>query len=316
MGLSLALATPNLTVVNDAANGGIVSPHRSRMMMIALLIGFFLPIIIIYVKGLFDTKLHTKEQLTRIVKAPYLGDIPIYKNEKIFPVQNVRSGIAEKFRIVTSNLNFIVSGQPTKIIMITSSYSGEGKSFFSQNLAMSLATSGKKTLLIDLDMRKSAMDKTVEMSSDKGIAAFLSDKMIAVPDIIDTSKMYNNNLDIIPIKVFPPNPAELLASERLGILMDYVKDVYDYVIVDTAPIGLVADAYQINQYVDATIYVTRSEYTYKASLQEIGALYKQGKLRNLSVVLNAVPQRKGYGYGGYGGSYGYGAKHNYYTEEA
>jgi capsular exopolysaccharide synthesis family protein len=315
MGLSLALATPNTLVVDPAATGGIISPQSSKLILIALLIGFLFPVVVIYLRGLFDNKLHTKEQLTRVVRAPFLGDVPVYKDKKIFPVQNVRSGIAEKFRIITSNLDFIVAQNQTKIIMVTSSYSGEGKSFFSQNLAMSLSTSGKKTLLIDLDMRKSAMSKLLEMDPGKGIELFLSDKTVDVSEIIDSSKSHDKNLDIIPIKVFPPNPAELLASDRFGVLLDSVRDDYDYVIIDTAPIALVADAYHVNKFTDATIYVTRAEYTYKASLYEIDSLYKNNKLHNLTVVLNAVPPRKGYGYGNYGYGYGYGTKHNYYTEE-
>jgi capsular exopolysaccharide synthesis family protein len=247
----------------------------------------------------------------KAIQAPYLGDIPIQKTEKVFPVQNVRSAIAEKFRIITSNLNFIVSNNNrTKIIMVTSHVSGEGKSFFSQNLAMSLATSGKKTLLVDLDMRKSAMTSTLGMTPKAGVAMYLSDKKNEVTDIINTSKFYNKNLDIIPIKVFPPNPAELLASDRLDSLFASIKRNYEYIIVDTAPIGIVADAYRINQFVDATIYVTRADYTYKSSLQEIDSLYKNNKLTNLTVVMNAVPDKKGYGYG-----YGYNKYHNYYTEE-
>jgi capsular exopolysaccharide synthesis family protein len=319
-GLSLALATPNAIVIDAADYNPIpVKPKNKIILLAALLLGLIIPIAIIYVKDLFDNKLRNREQLKKMVKAPFLGDLPQAKSTKPFPVLNVRSGIAERFRIVSSNLGFIVAGDKSKVIMITSSYSGEGKSFFSQNLAMSLATLGKKTLLIDLDIRKSMLNKSLEMNPSKGIAMYLADPSISVSEIIDRSGNFHKNLDIIPIKVFPPNPAELLASERLNLLFEIVRNEYDYVIVDTAPVGLVADAFRINQFADATIYVTRADYTFKSALTEIQLLYKDNKLHNLTTVLNAVSHNSGYGYNnygryGYGGYGGYGNK-KYYIEE-
>jgi capsular exopolysaccharide synthesis family protein len=302
-GLSLALATPNAVVIDAADCGSPVSPKTRIILLAALLIGLIIPFSVIYIKDLFDNKLRNKDQLIQAVKAPFLGDVSVNKLGKVFPVSNVRSEIAERFRIITSNLGFIASGNQTKVIMVTSSFGGEGKSFFSQNLAMSLATSGKKTLLIDLDLRKSMTNKTLELNPKEGIALFLSDLRVSVSDIIDVSKNFHKNLDIVPIKVFPPNPAELLASERLDLFFDTAKENYDYIVVDTAPIGLVADAFRINQFADATIFVTRTDYTYKSALSEIESLYRSNKLHNLTVVLNAVSTPKSYG------------KHNYYTED-
>jgi capsular exopolysaccharide synthesis family protein len=313
--LSLTLATPNAIVIDAADYNPIpVKPKSKIIFLAALLVGIMIPVAVIYIKDLFDNKLRAKDQLTQIVKAPFLGDVPQAKSEKAFPVLNVRSGIAEKFRIIASNLSFIIAGDKSKVIMVTSSYSGEGKSFFSQNLAMSLATLGKKTLLIDLDLRKSVLNKTLEINVAKGIAMFLSDPNIEVAEIIGKGA-YHKNLDIIPIKVFPPNPAELMASNRLDLLFQSLIGEYEYIIVDTAPVGLVADAFRINQFVDASIYVTRSDYTYKSSLPEIQLLYRDHKLRNMTIVLNGVSISKRYGYG-YGYGYGHDSKkHNYYTEE-
>ncbi|GHT38708.1 tyrosine protein kinase [Bacteroidia bacterium] len=310
-GLSMALATPNAIVIDPADYGAVpVKPKGKIILLAALLIGVIIPVLIIYIKDLFDNKLRNKDQLTKIVKAPFIGEVPQAKSDKVFPVLNVRSGIAEKFRIIASNLGFIVAGDKSKVVMVTSSFSGEGKSFFSQNLAMSLATSGKKTLLIDLDMRKSVLNKTLEINVSKGIAMFLSDPTVEVSEIIGKGA-YHKNLDIIPIKVFPPNPAELMASNRLDLLFQSIEGNYDYIIVDTAPVGLVADAFRINHFVDATIYVTRADYTYKSTLPEIQLLYKDHKLRNLTAIINGVSITKNYGYG-----YGHdNKKHNYYTEE-
>ena len=306
--LSLALSTPNAIIIDSATfNPMSVKPKSKIILLASLLIGIIIPIIIIYVKNLLDNKVQNKDQIEKIIKAPFLGEIPISKTDIKFPVLKVRSRIAEKFRIITTHLNFIVnSGEKTKIIMVTSTFSGEGKSFFSKNLAMSLATSGNKTLLIDLDMRKSMMNETLEMQPHKGIAMFLSDPAMHLTDIIDKSGKYHKNLDIIPIKIFPPNPAELLLSNRLNDLFTEVKSQdYDYIIVDTPPVGLVADAYRINDFVDASIFVTRTDYTFKSSLKDIQSLYKDKKLRNLTVVLNAAQVPTAYRSG----------KHNYYVED-
>jgi capsular exopolysaccharide synthesis family protein len=308
-GLSLVLATPNAIII-DKADYQLtpIQPKGRMIILVALLLGLIIPIAVIYIMDLFDNKLRNKDQLLKEVKAPFLGDIPQLKSAKVFPVLNVRSAIAEKFRIIVSNLEFVVSGEKTKVIMITSSFSGEGKSFFSQNLAMSFATLGHKSLLIDLDMRKSVVDKTLMVKSSKGIAMYLSDPAVTISDIIDNSGSFHKNLDIISIKVFPPNPSELFASDRLDQLFESVKNQYDYVIVDTAPIGLVADAFRVNQFVDATIYVARADYTYKTALSEMHVLYEQNKLHNLTMVLNGVQSGARYGYN-------YGEHYGYYTQE-
>ncbi|MDL2224193.1 polysaccharide biosynthesis tyrosine autokinase [Bacteroidales bacterium OttesenSCG-928-M06] len=306
--LSLALSTPNAIIIDQANfNPNPVVPQSRIILLVALLVGLIIPALIIYIKGLFENKLQGKAQLEKEVKAPFLGEIPLSKAEDKFPVLKIRSRIAEKFRIITTHLNFVVNKENgTRVVMVTSTASGEGKSFFSKNLAMSLASTGKKTLLIDLDMRKSMMNETLEMNPHKGIAMFLSDPSLDLDEIIDKSGKYHKNLDIIPIKIFPPNPAELLLSDRLGILFEEIKlKGYDYVIVDTPPVGLVADAFRINQYVDATIYVTRADYTFKSSLSEIQKLYEDKRLGNMSLVINASQETPGQRE----------HKHNYYVED-
>ena len=313
--LSLAMATPNAKVIDLAFNSPIpVKPKKMIIMLAALILGCIIPVIVIYIKDLFDNKIHTKEDVTRVVSAPFLGYIPVIKNDNPFPVLKVRSSMAERFRSVISNLEFVVGSERRKVIAVTSFTSGDGKSFFSRNLAMTLATMGKKTLLIDLDLRKSVLVKTLGMTDfEKGSALFLSDPEVKISEIVDKSQRFHKNLDIIPVRIFPPNPAELLSSERLGQLFQTIGRDYEYVIVDTAPVGLVADAYNINAYSLATIFLLRSDYTLKRSLPEIQEFYKDKKLNNLCVVLNAVSDENIYGYGTYGyGSYG---KDKYYTDE-
>ncbi|MDL2323460.1 polysaccharide biosynthesis tyrosine autokinase, partial [Bacteroidales bacterium OttesenSCG-928-A17] len=315
-GLSLAMAKPNAVVIDPADYSDTpVKPRRSIILLAALLLGAILPIIVIYIRDMFDNKVRNKEYLQQIVKAPFLGDIPENTKDQIFPVKNVRSSMAEKFRIIASNLSFIGDGKKKKVIMVTSTFSGEGKSFVSRNLAYSLASSGKKVLLIDIDMRKSVMDKTLDMQAQKGIAYYLSTPGATLEEATD-QKEYHPNLNIIPVKVFPPNPAELMASSRLDELFTLAREKYDFIIVDTAPIGLVADAFRVNEFADATIFVTRADVTVKAALKDIQSYYTENKLNHVTTVLNSVPKRKGYGYGYGYGSYGYGDyKHNYYVDE-
>ncbi|GHT53511.1 tyrosine protein kinase [Bacteroidia bacterium] len=309
-GLSLAMATPNAKIIDEASLSNLVSPKKSILLLAALIIGLIFPIGVIYIKDLFDNKVHTKDDITRLVKAPFLGEIPVIKDmSEPFPVLKVRSGVAEKFRIITSNLGFIVSGQRTKVINVTSAAPSDGKSFFARNLALSLATGGKKTLLIDLDIRKSVLLRTLDIETQHGSVYFLSNPTAKLSEIVHIGK-YHKNLDIIPVKIYPPNPAELLASERLETLFREVGRLYEYIVIDTAPVGLVADAYTINQFVSTTIYVVRAGHTYKQALNEIQDIYRDKKLNNLTVILNAVPMTARYGYNYHYGSY----KSSYYTE--
>ena len=313
--LSLVTATPNAKVIDPAAVDIIpIKPKKMIILLTAIIIGLIIPVVVIYILNLFDNKIHTKDDVTRTITAPFLGVIPVMKGGDAFPVLKVRSSIAERFRTIVSNLEFIVGSEKRKIISITSFTSGDGKSFFSRNLAMSLATSGKKTLLIDLDLRKSTLIKTLDMANiEKGSAMFLSDPKITVDEIIDASHKFHKNLDIIPVRVFPPNPAELLSSDRLEQLFQSIGRDYEYIVVDTAPIGLVSDIYNINPYSLATIFLLRSDVSLKKTLSEIQGLYKEKRLNNLCVALNAVSDDNIYGYGGYGhyGTY----KHNYYTDD-
>jgi capsular exopolysaccharide synthesis family protein len=309
-GLSLAMATPNAKIIDQASLSGLVSPKKPILLLAALILGIVFPIGIVYIKDIFDNKVHTKDDIARVVKAPFLGEIPVVRDaDEPFPVLKVRSGVAEKFRIIISNLGFVVGGHRSKVISVTSAAPSDGKSFFARNLALSLATSGKKTLLVDLDIRKSVLVKTLGIDSPHGSVYYLSNTLVRLSDIINAGK-YHKNLDIIPVKIFPPNPAELLASERLEKLFREIGRSYEYVIIDTAPVGLVADAYTINPFVTATIYVVRAGHTYKQALHDVQEIYKEKKLNNLTYILNAVPNTTRYGYSSYYGSY----KHSYYSE--
>ncbi len=317
-GLSLALATPNAKVIDRASSDSKpVQPRRMIILLAAFLVGVIFPVCVLYLRDLFNYKLSNKDELLSIIKAPFLGEIPTTTKNEPLPVAELKTRISEKFRIVSANLGFVLGAEKNKIVLITSSVPGEGKSFFARNLALSLATSGKRTLLIDLDIRKSKLNGLLGLdSTKKGLAQYLANPDISVDDIIVTKGDWHANLHIIPTKVFPPNPAELLASNRLEDLFNQVKDKYDYIIVDTPPVGLVADVFRINQFVNASIYVAREGYTHKAALRDARDLYEQKKLYNFSLVLNGVEPSKRYGYGRYGNYGSYKDKStSYFSEE-
>jgi capsular exopolysaccharide synthesis family protein len=307
-GLSLALATPKAKVVDAAKSFGPVKPRKSIIFLAALAIGLIIPVVIIYLIDLLDVKVHSRGDVTKTLTAPFIGEIPFSKDKNPLPTLRSRSFIAEKFRIIGAKLEFIVgqSDRKTKIINVTSSTPSEGKSFCSRNLALSLATTGKKTLLLDLDLRNSATQKILlDIKKEKGSTLFLADSKIKISDVINRDAYYPN-FDIIPVKVYPPNPAELLSSNRLPKLFSELENLdYDYIIVDSAPYSLVSDTFIINRYSDATIFVVREDYTPKNMLHDMQELYKENKLKNVSWILNCVDFNKkyGYGYSGYGKHY-------------
>ena len=312
--LSMALATPNAKIVDTATpSERPVTPKKRLILISAFLLGFILPLVYIFIVDLFDVKLRSRDQLIRAVQAPFIGDIPQDKTVDNFPVRRVRTCIAERFRLICANLRFMsVSQTAEKIIMVTSTTGEEGKSFVSRNLALSLATTGKRTLLIDMDMRRSQMANMIIFTTKKCLSVYLSEPQTTVDEIIERSHKLHANLDIIPVQLFPPNPAELLGSHRLAQLFTELEGRYDYIVLDTAPAALVSDAFTINHFATATIYVTRENHTHIATLAEVQHLYQHEKLKNLTVVLNGVENRKGdYRNSGYG--YGYGK--NYYHDD-
>jgi len=305
-GLSLALATPKAKVIDRAKAVGPVKPRKNIIYLAALIIALVIPVVIIYVIDLLDTTVHSREEVARILTAPFIGEIPAVKNKEPLPALQARSFFAEKLRIIGSKLPFIISklDNETKVITITSSSPGEGKSFFARNFALTLASGGKKVLLIDLDLRKSVMKNLLDLKKQKGTTLFLADPSVTVNDIINR-ETYSKNLDIIPVKVYPPNPSELLSSNRLAQLFDEVKQLdYDYIIVDSAPFMLVNDTFIINRFSDATIFVIRDNYTNKKMIGEIQDLYAKHEVNNMSWIMNCVDLSRKIGYGNY--KYGYG----------
>ncbi|HTN46496.1 MAG TPA: polysaccharide biosynthesis tyrosine autokinase [Flavipsychrobacter sp.] len=300
----------NARVVDPAkADGMAFSPNRSKTYMNAFLLGLFLPILGIFLKEQLNTKLIKKSDITARTKTPIIAEVGHNLGEKSVLVEaGSKNVLAEQFRNLRTNLQFLLPNPNEKVILLTSTMSGEGKSFIASNLASTLAISNKKVLLIELDLRKPKISKIFNITSPLGFSNYIIGQA-ELKDVIIPSGVHDS-LFILPSGPIPPNPAELLMTNRMSSMIKELRQHFDYIIVDTAPVGLVTDAQILGGYVDATLYVVRQEYTFKQQIGLIDDLYKGKKLPSMCVVVNDVKSAKnayGYGYGyGYGYSYGYG----------
>jgi len=300
--ISYAVTSSNTKIIDEAfSNGKIVSPRRKVIFILAIFLGLLIPICIIYILDLLDTKVKTKSDIYS-TGVPYLGDIPTYeKKEKIAVKKGDRSSTTEAFRMLKTNISFIKNEhKAVKTIFVTSTLSKEGKSFVSLNLAATYGLSGKKVLLIGLDLRAPKILEYLNINSNKGVSNFLINDEVSLDNYIMKLNEIEN-VSILPSGPIPPNPSELLNSNKVEELFKFASDNYDIVIVDTAPVGLVTDTMQIAQYADMFLYVVRANYLEKKLLQIGQTLYNEKKLNNMSMILNGSDLEKGYGYG-----YGYG----------
>lgn len=302
--ISLAASTiPNAKTI-DKAYSATINSKKEITYLSAFLLGLLIPFIIIYLKDLLDTKVHSKKDIQDFTTIPFLGDIPhSTTKEKIVINASARSSTAEAFRLIRTNLNFMlpeVKDKKGKTIFITSTTSGEGKSFTSINLASSLSLSGKKVILVGMDLRAPKITEYLEIPNRKGITNFITDD-----NILLNSLKFNideiPNLDIIASGAIPPNPAELLMTNKVSEIFNELQTNYDYVIIDTAPVNLVTDTLLISKHADIVLYVTRANYLDKRMLSVPQSLYLDKKLPNLAIILNDTDLNRGYGYG-----YGYG----------
>lgn len=316
--IALAAAVPDNKIIEPASYSKIpVKPVKLRTYLIALFIGLSLPILAIYLHSIFSNTVISKAVVEKIAKAPIVGVIGIANNKEIVAVkENAKSIISEEFRLLRTNLQFMGIGSKEKCLIITSSVSGEGKTFISINLALTFALSGKKTVVLEMDLRKPKLTKNIEMENSLGISNYLINHA-TIDEIIRPSKL-NDNLFVISSGPIPPNPAELLMSDKLKELIEQLKNRFDYVLIDSPPIGLVTDALLIGQLVDVSIYVVRQSYSKTAHLSIIEDIYTNNKMKKPTVVFNGINRKIGsYGYGNYGYGYGYGYTYGqgYYHEE-
>ncbi|MCG9970408.1 GumC family protein [Christiangramia crocea] len=309
-------ATASVARVIDSAftHNDPVDPKPWLILLAGFIVGIILPILIIFVKNFLDTKVHHKGDLASLMKVvPFIGEIPRIGAEQQDIIHvNDRSPLAESFRILRTNLAYLIQNKDKNIgdvIFVTSTIKGEGKTFISYNLSRTLASTNKKVLLIGGDIRNPKLHRytaNTEGAQEKGLSDYLYDYEVTPSDIISKTNDDGITVDVILSGPIPPNPAELLMNDRMEILLDGAKKEYDYIIVDTAPTMIVTDTLLISQLADYTLYVTRADFTEKNLLEFPKDLKKQGKLKGVAVILNDVDYSK-FSYGAqYGYSYGYG----------
>jgi capsular exopolysaccharide synthesis family protein len=302
--ISLAATEPNARVIDAAKASKVpVSPKRSMIYLAALLLGLLIPFGILYLIDLLDTKVKSRFELTRKLSIPFLGEIPKSETPNEIVDTTSRSSTAEAMRIVRMNLDFMLNQVPegrAKTILFTSTISGEGKTFLSVNLASIFALSGKKVLLIGMDIRNPKLNEYIDLPSSAGLTNYLSSSNVKIEDYIFKHKGFEQ-LYVLPPGSIPPNPTELLMNKKVDDLFAQFKKEYDFIIVDTAPVSLVSDTLIIAKHADTFVYVVRANVLDKRMLHIPEVLYREKKLPNMALLLNDAETKKGYGYG-----YGYG----------
>jgi tyrosine-protein kinase Etk/Wzc len=283
-----------------------VSPKKKVVYIGSLLAGLMLPLLVIIVKSSLSSTISSRSDIEELTDVPILGEISHnLLADNLIVASHGRSAISEQFRALRSNLSFYLHKKDSKVLLLTSSMSGEGKSFTAINLAIVLSILGKKVLLMELDLRKPGLSNKLQLDNAVGFSNYIIDESLTAKDVVKPIPV-NPNLSIISSGPLPPNPVELLMSDRTTELITELKQEYDYIIMDAPPIGILSDAQVLVDFADVTLYLVRQEFTQKSQLDIVNQLAHSGKINNLGIVVNDVSS-KYYGYG-----YGYG---NYDQEE-
>ena len=316
--ITLAATANNAKIIDDAiADDAPVSPKRKMIYLIALVLGVGIPVGVIYLLELTKFKIEGRSDVEKLTSVPIVGDIPLTdeKQGAIAVFENQNNLMSETFRNIRTNLQFMLENDK-KVILVTSTVSGEGKSFISANLAISLSLLGKKVVIVGLDIRKPGLNKVFNIPrKEVGITQYLANPEKNLMDLVQLSDV-SKNLYILPGGTVPPNPTELLARDGLDKAIETLKKNFDYVILDTAPVGMVTDTLLIGRVADLSVYVCRADYTHKNEYTLINELAEKDKLPNLCTVINGLDLKRRkygyyYGYGKYGKYYGYGKRYGY-----
>jgi len=288
-------------------------PKPMMFYLVAVFVGLFLPILIVILSDLIDTRISDKKDIQNL-SVPLLGMIGHnFTSSQLPSIDFPRSSIAESLRLLKINLQYLFPGKTKRIIGLTSTVSGEGKTFVSINLAVSLAGTGSKTLLLATDMRRPRIQKVFNIPNTVGLSNYLVSD-IALSSVIQQTQI--ENLDIMLSGPIPPNPFELLSLEKMGVMLEELKEKYDHIIIDSAPIGLVADYFAINEKVDATIFIVRQNYSQRKFVSEVIQLQQTNRIKNPYFLMNDYKEfnsKYGY-YGAYRYKYGYSYSNNYYSD--
>ena len=293
--------------------GGLIGPKTSVNYVLALFLGILIPLIIVFVLFFINNSIQNTEDITSQTQIPLIGVVGLNKEKSSLAVfDKPKSPLSEAFRAIRSSLQFLYKKQQldgAKTLMITSSISGEGKTFCSINIATVFALSEKKTVIVGLDLRKPKLAEEFNLVNHSGVVNYLI-KQKSLSEIVNKTKI--PYLDVILSGPVPPNPSELLIGETMKEFIEELKKTYDYIILDTPPVGLVSDALELIQFSDVTLYVVRQNYTKKEMIMLLNNRVKRGELSNVSIVLNGFENKAKYG-SAYG--YGYGNYSNGYHEE-
>ncbi|MEG2151604.1 MAG: polysaccharide biosynthesis tyrosine autokinase, partial [Bacteroidaceae bacterium] len=277
--LALAVTANSAKIIDEAlATSFPVSPKKPLIYLIALLLGCVIPVIVLYLIDFFNLKIKNRAELEKLTNITILGEVnQSSTGESIVVKENHNNHSTEAFRGIRTNLKFLVGSGGHKVLMVTSSVPGEGKTFISMNLAISISLVGKKVVLVGMDVRKPMLASYLAVDGKKGTTNYISGIETDLNLLIQPSGI-NDNLKIITSGIIPPNPAELLMSDRLDSMIEQLKKQFDYVILDCAPISLVTDSLILSRVADATLYVLRANYTYKKTISWINELVKERKL--------------------------------------
>jgi capsular exopolysaccharide family len=313
--LNKTLTVPVASIVDTPdVTGGPVEPNKPKTFLIAFVFGLSIPALFIFLKDMFNVKFKDRMDVERLTSVPVLGEIAKNDTGDQFVVKAKSTApIVELFRLVRNSLQFMLNEPDKKVINVTSTVTQEGKTFFSMNLALSFALTNKKVILVGLDIRRPQLKKHFSIMTNKGITSYLSGQETDLDGLIVPSGM-SEYLDLLPAGPIPPNPNELLTNSRLDQVFEILREKYDYIIVDTAPVGMVSDTFLLNRLADVNLYVTRANYSSKKYLALLNSYVADKRLTSTYLIVNAVDmQAHSYSYRkyGYGYGYGYGSKYSY-----
>lgn len=306
--LTLASTVMPAKTIDAPITAGPISPKSKSIMLIAIAIGLGLPFLIIFFADYYNDEVKDVREFQSVVKAPFLGHVLYMPSDNVVAVESHNnSAQAELFRTIRTNLRFMLPDKKSPVLLVTSALNGEGKSYVAINIAASLALLKKKVILVGMDIRKPTLSQYLHIDFKGHLTSFLLDPTMPLDELIIPSGAVDN-LDVMPSGAIPPNPGELIQSANVELLFNALRERYDYIVVDTAPLYLVSDTFHLDKYADMTIFVTRANYISREMLPYIQNVYAEQKMHNMACILNASTGVKcGYGYGRYGyGRYGYG----------
>lgn len=311
--LNSASTIADMKVIERPSAYGPVSPVPKAFYTKWLMIGLLIPAAFVYLKDLFNRRVQMRSEIESKTDVPIVAEIAqINTDNPVVIKEGKRTAVAEQFRALRTNLTFLGLTDKSNTVLVTSSSSGEGKSFTAINLAISFTLIGKKVALLELDLRKPKISKLLSLRNDIGISNYLVNQA-SITDIIKPTEI--KDLFVVPSGIIPPNPAELIQKDRFRQMIAEVKERFDFVIIDTAPVGPVADSFLLKDYADATVYMVRQNRTQRSHLRMIEDINRKKRFKNLCIVFNGI-QKRGLSYGSYGyGSYTYGNGDGYYVSD-